>query len=46
MEYLALHAGAPTVNWEDITSYISVLKDKIVAPRVKNFYIPVCFLQK
>ena len=41
MEYLALHTGAPTVNWEDNTGFIYV-----VAHRVKHIYIPVYFLQE
>ena len=44
MEDLALHTGAPTVNWEDNTSCISVVEAKIVTPRVKPIDIPVCFL--
>ena len=44
-EALALHTGAPTVNWDDKTSFISVVDDKIVTPRVKHIDIPVCFLK-
>ena len=46
MEALALHTGAPTVNWEYNTSCISVVKDKRVNPRVKHIDIPVFFLQE
>ena len=46
MEALALHTGAPTVNWEDNTSFISVVEAKRVTPIVKNIYIKVCFLQE
>ena len=46
MKALALHTGAPTVHWEDNTSFISVLEAKIVTPRVKHIDIPVCFLQE
>ena len=45
MEALALHIGAPTIHWEDNTSYISVVEAKIVTPIVKHIDIPVCFLQ-
>ena len=45
MEYLALHAGAPTVHLEENTCCISVVEAKIVTPRVKHIEIPVCFLQ-
>ena len=41
MEALALHTGAHTVHWEDNTSCISVIEDKIVTPRVKHIDIPV-----
>ena len=46
MEALALHTGAPTVNWDDDTSCIFVVEDKIVTPRVKHIGIPFCFLQE
>ena len=46
MEALALYTGTPTVHWEDNTSCISVVEDKIVTPRVKHIDIPVCFLQE
>ena len=46
MESLALHTGAPTVHWEDNTSFISVIEDKIVTPRVKHVETPVYFLQE
>ena len=46
MESLALHTVAPTVHWEDNTSYIYVVEAKIVAPRVKQIDIHVCFLQE
>ena len=45
MEALAFHTGVPTLYWEDNTSCISVVEAKIVNPRVKHIYIPVCFLQ-
>ena len=41
MEVLALHTGAPTVHWEDKTSCISIVEDKIFNPRVKHIDIPV-----
>ena len=44
MEALAIHTGAPTVYWENNTSYISVVEAKRVTPRVKHIDIPVCFL--
>ena len=37
--------GTPIEHWEDNTSYICVVKAKIVTPRVKHIYIYVCFLQ-
>ena len=38
METLALHTGAPTINWEENTSCISVFKAKRVTPLVlKNW---------
>ena len=46
MEALALHTGAPTVNWEDNTSCIYVVEAKIFTLIVKHIYIPVCFLQE
>ena len=46
MEALELHTGAHTVHWEDNTSCISIVKAKIVTPRVKNIDITVCFLQE
>ena len=33
MKELALNTGAPTVHWEDNTSYISVFEAKIVTTR-------------
>ena len=45
MEALALHTGAPTVDWEDNTSCISFVESKKVTPRVKHMDIPVYFLQ-
>ena len=44
MEALSLHTGAPKVNWEDKTSCIYVVEDKIVTPRVKHIDVPVYFL--
>ena len=46
MEAWAIHTGAPTVNWENSTSFIYVLKSKIVTPKIKHIKIPVCFLQE
>ena len=46
MESLALHTGAPTVHWEDNTSFIYVVESKRVTLRVKNIGIPVCFFQE
>ena len=46
MEDLALQTGAPTVNWEDNTSFIYVVEAKIGTPRVKKIDIPVYFLQE
>ena len=45
MEALALHTGAPSVNWEDKTIFIYVVETKRVTPIVKQIDIPVCFLQ-
>ena len=45
MEALALHIGAPIVNWQDSTSCISVFVAKIVTPRIKKIDIPVYFLK-
>ena len=38
MEALVLDTGAPTVHWEDNTSCILVVEDKIVTPRVKKIH--------
>ena len=46
MEALALHTGAPTEYWYDNTSFISVVKAKIVTPIVKHFDLPVWLLQE
>ena len=46
MEALSIHTNAPTVHWEDNQSCISIVKVKIVIPRVKHIAIPVCFIQK
>ena len=46
MEALALHTGAPTVHWEDNTSFISFVEAKIVTHRVKRIDISFCFLQE
>ena len=43
MEALSLQTGAPTVHWEDNTSYISVVEAKTVTPRVKHIEISVLF---
>ena len=45
MEDLEIYTGAPTVHWEDNTSFIYVVDAKLVTPRVKKIDIPVCFLQ-
>ena len=42
MEALSLHIGAPTVHWEDSTSYIYFFEANKVTPRVKRIDIPVC----
>ena len=44
MEALALHTGAPTLHWEDSTSFISVVEAKRVTPRAKHIGIPVYFI--
>ena len=46
IESLAIHTGSPTVNWEENTSYISVVEDKIVTPRVKHLDIHIYFYKK
>ena len=46
MEALALHTGAPILDWDDNTSCISVVEAKRVTPRVKHIDINVCFLQE
>ena len=46
MEALALHIGAPKLNWEDNTIFISVVEAKLVTPRVKHIDITVFLLQK
>ena len=43
-KYLALYTGAPTLHWEDNTSFISFFEAKIVTPRVKHIEFPVFFL--
>ena len=43
MEALELHTDAPTVNWQDNTSFISVVESKRVTPRVRHIYILVFF---
>ena len=45
MVALALHTGAPTLHWEDNTSFYFV-EAKRFTPIVKHIEIPVCFLQK
>ena len=44
-EALAIHTVTLTVHWEDTTSCISMVEDKIVTPIVKQINIPVFFLQ-
>ena len=46
MEDSALHTGAPIVNWEDNTSCIYVVENKIVTPIVQYIDIPVYFIQE
>ena len=46
MEALALHTGASIKHWEDNTSCISVVEDKIVTPAVKHIDIFIFFLQE
>ena len=46
MEALSIHTGAPTVNWEDNTSFISFVEAKRVTPIVKHIGIPVYFPQE
>ena len=46
MEALAIHKGAPKVNWGENTSCISFIEAKIVTPRVKHIDITVYFLQE
>ena len=45
MESLELHTSAPTVHWEENTSFISVVEAEIDTPIVKHIEIPVFFLQ-
>ena len=45
MEALAIHTGETTEHWEDKTSCIYIVEDKIVTPIVKYIDIIVCFLQ-
>ena len=42
---LEIHTGAPTLHWEENTSYIYVIEARMVIPAVKKIHIPVCFLQ-
>ena len=46
MESLALHTGAPTVNWEENTHWIYVVRSKIFTSTVKQIDYPVSFLQE
>ena len=46
LEASALHIDAPTVHWEDNTSYIYVVEAKIVTHRIKHIDIPFYFLQE
>ena len=46
MEALTLHTGAPKVNWENNTNFISVLEAKTVNPRVKHIDTPIFFQQE
>ena len=46
MEAVALLTGAPTVHWEDNTSFISEVEAKRVTPIVKHIGIPFYFLQE
>ena len=46
MKSLALHTGAPKVNWEYNKSCIYVVESKLVTHGVKHIDIPACFLQE
>ena len=46
MEALSLHTGAPTVHWEDNTSYIFAVEAKKFTNRVKHIDIPIYFYKK
>ena len=46
MESLAIHTGAPTVNFEDSTSFIYFVEARRVIPRVEHIHIPVDCLQE
>ena len=46
MEALSLHTGAPTVHWEDNTSYIFAVEAKRFTNRVKHIDIPIYFYKK
>ena len=47
MEALSLHTGAAAENWDDNTSFISVVEDKRVAHRFKHIIdIPVYLIQE
>ena len=41
MEALALHTGAPKVNWEYNTNCIYIVQAKTVTPKVKHIDIPI-----
>ena len=46
MEFLALHTGTRTINFEYNTSFIYDVEAKNFTPRVKHIYISVYFLQE
>ena len=44
MEDLVFNTGAPTIQWRDNTSFISVVEAKMVTTIVKHIGINFCFL--
>ena len=44
MEALSLHTVAPTIHWEENTSFIYVVEANIVTLLVENMANPVCFI--
>ena len=45
MGLLAIHTSAPTIHWEENTSFIYVVESRIITPIFKHIEIPVCFLK-